>query len=352
MLVVGRYARAAAANPTPAPAAASASTPATSSPSARCAGSATATASILRSPSFAITADTGARGLPRGAELELRADHRGVQRRGVRAGQRGRRRRDAALHDERARVRGDPRRRSTRRARTSSARSPSPTTSRSRRRRPARRRRRGGAAAAPAAARRRRAPRAERARALEHRAAPRAADDAAPLRRARRLLLRPHGGLRHDRAARGAHASTSRGSVSSARTGATGDLCYPKKPIVYYVDPDTPEQWKPWIRKAITRLAAGVRGRGLQGRHHRRRRAGERSRLVAGRHPPHRWCAGCRRRSRTPSVRTCSDPRTGEILNGSSRIFHNLIEPDAATGTSRRRRSSIRARARSRSPTR
>ena len=29
------------------------------------------------------------------------------------------------------------------------------------------------------------------------------------------------------------------------------NLCYPKKPIVYYVDPDTPDQWKPWIRKAI-----------------------------------------------------------------------------------------------------
>ena len=30
-----------------------------------------------------------------------------------------------------------------------------------------------------------------------------------------------------------------------------GNLCYPKKPIVYYVDRDTPDAWKPWIRKAI-----------------------------------------------------------------------------------------------------
>ena len=30
-----------------------------------------------------------------------------------------------------------------------------------------------------------------------------------------------------------------------------GDLCYPKKPIVYYVDSATPERWKPWVRKAI-----------------------------------------------------------------------------------------------------
>src|SRR4030095_16010600 len=32
--------------------------------------------------------------------------------------------------------------------------------------------------------------------------------------------------------------------------GADG-LCTPKKPIVYYVDPNTPDQWKPWVRKAI-----------------------------------------------------------------------------------------------------
>src|SRR6266516_2786445 len=30
-----------------------------------------------------------------------------------------------------------------------------------------------------------------------------------------------------------------------------GDLCYPIKPIVYYVDPDTPDRWKPYVRRAI-----------------------------------------------------------------------------------------------------
>src|SRR5205814_5267061 len=28
-------------------------------------------------------------------------------------------------------------------------------------------------------------------------------------------------------------------------------LSEPVKPIVYYVDPATPDQWKPWVRKAI-----------------------------------------------------------------------------------------------------
>ena len=45
---------------------------------------------VLRSPSFAITADTALVGLPLGPELELRSDHRRLQRRRVRAGQRGR----------------------------------------------------------------------------------------------------------------------------------------------------------------------------------------------------------------------------------------------------------------------
>jgi len=30
-----------------------------------------------------------------------------------------------------------------------------------------------------------------------------------------------------------------------------GNLCYPKKPIVYYVDPNTPEKWQKYVRQAI-----------------------------------------------------------------------------------------------------
>jgi hypothetical protein len=31
-----------------------------------------------------------------------------------------------------------------------------------------------------------------------------------------------------------------------------GNLCYPKQPIIYYVDPNTPDWLKPWMHKAIT----------------------------------------------------------------------------------------------------
>ena len=103
-----------------------------------------------------------------------------------------------------------------------------------------------------------------------------------------------------------------------------GNLCYPKKPIVYYVDPATPDQWKPWIRKAILDWQAAFEA------------AGFKEGIIAAdppkndpdwspediRHTMVRWLASTVENSVGPHV---SDPRTGEILNGSSRIFHNLI---------------------------
>src|ERR1035437_10243185 len=137
-----------------------------------------------------------------------------------------------------------------------------------------------------------------------------------------------------------------------------GNLCYPKKPIVYYVDPATPEQWKPWIRKAIADWqpafeAAGVkegiiaaRAPPRQGNQGTRKAiadwqpASEAAELKDGiiaadppkndpdwspedvRHTMVRWLASTVENAVGPHV---SDPRTGEILNGSSRIFQNLI---------------------------
>jgi hypothetical protein len=104
-----------------------------------------------------------------------------------------------------------------------------------------------------------------------------------------------------------------------------GNLCYPKQPIVYYVDPATPEQWKPWIRKAILDWQPAFEA------------AGFKDGIIAGEVPKNdpewssedihhtmvRWLASTVENSVGPHV---SDPRTGEILNGSSRIFHNLLE--------------------------
>lgn len=103
-----------------------------------------------------------------------------------------------------------------------------------------------------------------------------------------------------------------------------GNLCYPKKPIVYYVDPATPEQWKPWIRKAIEDWQPAFEA------------AGFKNAIVAAdppandpdwspediRHTMVRWLPSTVENSIGPHVH---DPRSGEILNGSSMIFHNLI---------------------------
>jgi uncharacterized protein DUF4953/uncharacterized protein DUF5117 len=103
-----------------------------------------------------------------------------------------------------------------------------------------------------------------------------------------------------------------------------GNLCYPKKPIVYYVDPDTPKQWQPYIRQAILDWQPAFEA------------AGFKDAIIPGtvptndpdwspediRHTMVRWLPSTVENSVGPHV---SDPRTGEILNGSSRIFHNLI---------------------------
>lgn len=103
-----------------------------------------------------------------------------------------------------------------------------------------------------------------------------------------------------------------------------GDLCIPKKQIVYYVDPGTPDQWKPWIRKAITDWQVAFEA------------AGFKDAIVAKdppandpdwspediRHTMIRWLPSTIENSVGPHV---SDPRTGEILNGSVRIFQNVL---------------------------
>ncbi len=101
-------------------------------------------------------------------------------------------------------------------------------------------------------------------------------------------------------------------------------LCAPKMPIVYYVDPNTPEQWKPWVRKAINDWKPAFEA------------AGFRDGIVAMdppandpdwspediRHTVIRWLPSTTENAVGPHV---SDPRTGEILNGSARIFQNVI---------------------------
>src|SRR6185312_1430541 len=123
------------------------------------------------------------------------------------------------------------------------------------------------------------------------------------------------------RAARRQYISRYRLECSDQRVG---DLCIPKKQIVYYVDPGTPDEWKPWIRKAITDWQVAFEA------------AGFKDAIIAKdppandstwspediRHTMIRWLPSTIENAVGPHV---SDPRTGEILNGSVRIFQNVL---------------------------
>jgi len=103
-----------------------------------------------------------------------------------------------------------------------------------------------------------------------------------------------------------------------------GNLCYPKKPIVYYVDPATPDVWKSYVRAGIEEWKTAFEA------------AGFKDGIVAGevpandpewspediRHTMIRWLPSTVENAVGPHVH---DPRTGEILNGSVRMFHNIL---------------------------
>jgi Met-zincin/Domain of unknown function (DUF5117)/Domain of unknown function (DUF5118) len=106
----------------------------------------------------------------------------------------------------------------------------------------------------------------------------------------------------------------------------SGNLCYPKKPITYYVDRDTPEWLKKYVRAGIVEWQVAFEA------------AGFKEGIVAAdppsaqqdpdwspediRHTVVRWLPSTTENAQGPHVH---DPRTGEILNGSVRMFHNIM---------------------------
>lgn len=103
-----------------------------------------------------------------------------------------------------------------------------------------------------------------------------------------------------------------------------GDLCYPIEPIVYYVDPGTPDWMKPYVAAGIEEWQQAFEAAGFK-------------EGIVARHPPAndptwspedvrntvvRWLPSPTENAQGPNVH---DPRTGEILNGSVRMFHNIM---------------------------
>jgi hypothetical protein len=98
----------------------------------------------------------------------------------------------------------------------------------------------------------------------------------------------------------------------------------PVTPIVYYIDPATPAEWVPWIRKGIENWQPAFEGAGFS------------HAIVAGvvpagdtawsaedvRHTVIRWLPSTVENAYGPQV---VDPRSGEVLNGSVRVFQNVL---------------------------
>jgi hypothetical protein len=103
-------------------------------------------------------------------------------------------------------------------------------------------------------------------------------------------------------------------------------LSEPVKPIIYYVDPATPKKWVPYVKAGIEEWQSAFEA------------AGFKNAIIAKdapspaedpdwspediRHTVVRWLPSTVENSVGPHVH---DPRTGEILNGSVRMFHNIL---------------------------
>ena len=105
-----------------------------------------------------------------------------------------------------------------------------------------------------------------------------------------------------------------------------GELVDPVKPIVYYLDPATPTQWRSCVRQGVEDWQAAFRTAGF-------------SNAIIARDPPTpeedpewsgedvrhsvvRWAASMVRNAMGPST---SDPRTGEIIESDIVWFHNHL---------------------------
>lgn len=103
-------------------------------------------------------------------------------------------------------------------------------------------------------------------------------------------------------------------------------LSEPVKPIVYYIDPATPKKWVPYVRAGIEEWqpafeAAGFK-KGIIARDAPTPAEDPDWSPEDVRHTVVRWLPSTVENSVGPHVH---DPRTGEILNGSVRMFHNIL---------------------------
>jgi hypothetical protein len=105
----------------------------------------------------------------------------------------------------------------------------------------------------------------------------------------------------------------------------SAEISEPVKPIVYYIDPNTPDEWKPWVKKGVEEWQPAFEA------------AGFKNAIIAAdppkddpnwsmedvRHTMVRWIPS-RTYNAYAEVTGLQDPRSGETINGSVFIFHNV----------------------------
>jgi hypothetical protein len=102
----------------------------------------------------------------------------------------------------------------------------------------------------------------------------------------------------------------------------TAAISEPVKPIVYYIDPNTPKKWVPWLKKAIEDWQPAFEAAGFKNAIVAREAPmdGEWSAQDA-RYSVVDWLPSTTENASGPHV---SDPRSGEILNAHIQFYHNV----------------------------
>ncbi|MDX1493476.1 MAG: zinc-dependent metalloprotease, partial [Longimicrobiales bacterium] len=137
-------------------------------------------------------------------------------------------------------------------------------------------------------------------------------------------ITRTNFGLDEQKAAEERFIRRWRMEPSDPEAYARGELVDPVKPIVYYIDPGTPEKWRPYVKMGVEDWQATFESAGF-------------SNAIVAMDPPTpeedpewspqdvrysvvRWAANTTRNAQGPSV---SDPRTGEIIESDIVWYHN-----------------------------
>ena len=103
-----------------------------------------------------------------------------------------------------------------------------------------------------------------------------------------------------------------------------GELIEPKKPIVYYIDPATPKQWRPYLIQGVNDWNAAFEQAGWKNAIRAEEWPEERPdmSLEDARYSVIRYLASPIQNAYGPHI---SDPRTGEILNSCIGWYHNVM---------------------------